>query len=89
MNSINVKGNIILLDTINPQISTKGEYFILSEIKINTEVNSVFSKKYNMFWSATYYIFRYINTGFYFGFYFDENDIFIKFLNNEELKDVF
>jgi hypothetical protein len=84
MDSITVKNIKINLDIINPQTSTLGREFILSQIKQDLTKEPKYIDK--MWRHNTYYIFKYLDDGSEFGFYMDYYDKFQYKLNHDDIK---
>jgi hypothetical protein len=84
MHYITVNSQRIKLDIINPQTSILGREFVLSQIKLDVSK----APKYvnNMYCHNTYYIFKYLDDGSEFGFYFSENNQYQYKLNHNEIK---
>ena len=84
MHYITVNSQRIKLDIINPQTSTLGRDFVLSQIKLDVSKSPKYIDK--MYKHCTWYIFKYLDNGSEFGFYFDEYDKFQYKLNHDEVK---
>ena len=84
MHYITVNSQRINLDIINPQTSTLGREFVLSQIKLDVSKAPKYIDK--MYRHCTWYIFKYLDNGSEFGFYFDEYDKFQYKLNHDEVK---
>jgi hypothetical protein len=86
MHYITVNSQRINLDIINPQTSTLGREFVLSQIKLDVSK----APKYvnNMYCHNTYYIFKYLDDGSEFAFYFDEYDKFEYKLTDADVKKI-
>jgi hypothetical protein len=86
MDSITVKNIKINLDIINPQTSTLGREFVLSQIKLDVSKAPKYIDK--MYKHCTWYIFKYLDDGSEFGFYFDEYDKFTYKLTDADVKKI-
>jgi hypothetical protein len=91
MESITVKNIKINLDIINPQTSTLGREFVLSQIKLDVskapiDISNQQVWKLKVWRHCTWYIFKYIDDGSEFGFYFDEYDKFTYKLTDADVK---
>jgi hypothetical protein len=84
MDSITVKNIKINLDIINPQTSTLGREFVLSQIKLDVSKAPKYIDK--MYKHCTWYIFKYLDNGSEFAFYMDEYDKFQYKLNHDDIK---
>jgi hypothetical protein len=86
MDSITVKNIKINLDIINPQTSTLGREFVLSQIKLDVSKAPKFVDK--MYRHCTWYIFKYLDDGSEFGLYFNEYDKFEYKLTDADVKKI-
>jgi hypothetical protein len=86
MDSITVKNIKINLDIINPQTSTLGREFVLSQIKLDVSKEPKYIDK--MWRHNTYYIFKYLDNGSEFGFYMDHYDKFQYKLTDLDVKKI-
>jgi hypothetical protein len=86
MDSITVKNIKINLDIINPQTSTLGREFVLSQIKLDVSKAPKYIDK--MYKHCTWYIFKYLDNGSEFGFYMDEYDKFTYKLTDADVKKI-
>jgi hypothetical protein len=84
MDSITVKNIKINLDIINPQTSTLGREFVLSQIKLDVSKAPKYVNK--IYRHCTWYIFKYLDDGSEFAFYFDEYDKFEYKLTDADVK---
>jgi hypothetical protein len=84
MDSITVKNIKINLDIINPQTSTLGREFVLSQIKLDvSKAPKYIDKTYK---HCTWYIFKYLDNGSEFALYFNEYDKFEYKLTDADVK---
>jgi hypothetical protein len=86
MESITVKNIKINLDIINPQTSTLGREFVLSQIKLDVSKAPKYIDK--MYKHCTWYIFKYLDDGSEFGFYMDHYDKFQYKLTDADVKKI-
>jgi hypothetical protein len=86
MDSITVKNIKINLDIINPQTSILGREFVLSQIKLDVSKAPKYIDK--MYKHCTWYIFKYLDNGSEFAFYFDEYDKFTYKLTDADVKKI-
>jgi len=86
MDSITVKNIKINLDIINPQTSTLGREFVLSQIKLDVSKAPKYIDK--MYRHCTWYIFKYLDDGSEFGFYMDHYDKFEYKLTDADVKKI-
>jgi hypothetical protein len=84
MDSITVKNIKINLDIINPQTSTLGREFVLSQIKLDVSKSPKYIDK--MYKHCTWYVFKYLDDGSEFGLYFNEYDKFTYKLTDADVK---
>jgi hypothetical protein len=86
MHYITINSQRINLDIINPQTSTLGREFVLSQIKLDVSKAPKYIDK--MYCHNTYYIFKYLDNGSEFGFYMDEYDKFTYKLTDADVKKI-
>jgi hypothetical protein len=86
MDLITVKNIKINLDIINPQTSTLGREFVLSQIKLDVSKAPKYIDK--IYRHCTWYIFKYLDNGSEFGFYFNEYDKFEYKLTDADVKKI-
>jgi len=83
---LKIKGKEVLLCPLTSQVSNLGREFKLSGVRIDYSKNQkwIDGKPFH----CTYYIFKYLDDGTFFGFYFDEHDIFLHKLTHKEVKEL-